>query len=104
MLNGHEPAIFATWPLQGNDDTVSIKFTNQANESVFFSAHGPWALFKLFNLAELQPNLDHPRQFALTLRLKNHQAHYQLIVDEPLNPFSLNVFSVFNLPQYILSP
>lgn len=94
-LPGLQKTTEASWP--GTDgDFVTLQFNSAPNNSTITTT-GEWAWQKILGKATLQSTSD-PQHYQVTFKLDNHQAVFDLIADNPINPYLPNILTGFRIP------
>lgn len=87
-----------SWP--DPTETIALTFTTEGDQQTTTTETGPWALFKLFDKANLQ-STDNPQHFLLTFDLNGNAAQYQLFATQLINPFIPKIVDQFRCPQQL---
>ncbi len=83
------------WPGQGNR-SARIAF-NPPGPNSSVSKTGPWAMFRLFDLA--QKKVSSEDQFTASFRMGSRTASFDVRVGSVLNPFALKALRSFRCPE-----
>ncbi len=97
----YEPGIKKTthvaWP--GNDGSfITMRFTTLNPQRPTTTMNGFWAWLHLLDQSQLQTTSD-PKTFQITFILDGNQAVYQLIADNPVNPYQSQLLASFRCPD-----
>jgi type VI secretion system protein ImpL len=68
-----------------------------AGQSGVLQAHGPWALFRLFDRGNLS-EAGSPDRYTLTFRQGDREAEFEVDAASVLNPFVPGVLQSFRCP------
>ncbi len=86
------------WSAQ-NNQSISIEFVNNQGVHVINSVNkDPWALLRILDKANIHPIADQ-QHFELTFDLNGNSIRYQLISDQPVNPFIPEILNNFKCPD-----
>ncbi len=86
-----------SWP--GPDGNfVTMRFNNPQEDDPTLTTMGSWAWLRILDHATITPSSD-SRLFKVDFTLKNNDATYQLIADNPINPYIPNVLDGFRCPE-----
>lgn len=101
QLNEFTPNEFKTVHLTWPDSDKNLAglgwiTTNEVKHNRFFK--GPWAWYHLLNQAIVQPTKN-PKRFKVTFRLGHDEMQYQLIANNPANPFLPDLLYAFRCPE-----
>ena len=83
------------WPGQGNR-SARIAF-NPPGPNASVSKTGPWAMFRLFDLAQRKAASED--QFTASFRMGSRAASFDVRVGSVLNPFTLKALRTFRCPD-----
>ncbi len=87
------------WPGQNSFGQVQIMFDPPlAGRRSGLTTEGPWAWFRILDLAGLKPTRD-PESFILTFSVGGRTAIYKLRAGSAYNPFRLKDLAQFRCPQ-----
>jgi type VI secretion system protein ImpL len=96
--HGAPSATQVTWPGPSGMSTVRLVFDPvPAGGAAALEASGPWALFRLFDLGNLQ-QAGSAERYQLTFRSGERQAIFELRAGSVLNPFARGVLREFRCP------
>ncbi len=84
-----------TWPKQGH---ATFALTQNANKTVFFEETGPWAVFRLLANGRLLSTRN-SQVFQLIFNANGTPVSYELLADQPINPFIPMILSGFRCPE-----
>lgn len=88
------------WPI-GKDDNVSLQFINSAGQGPLKSVNSPWGWFRLIDtIGNIQPT-QNGRKFQLSFTTEGYGANFDLIADQPLNPFIPDMLTTFSCPEQL---
>jgi type VI secretion system protein ImpL len=76
------------WPGPNDTGQVRIQMLPPLQGSSGVSKVGPWALFRLFDEAQIT-RTSNPTIFIITFNLQGREAKFQLIANSAINPFQL---------------
>lgn len=94
---GVKRTVHCTWP--GEDGAfVGMRFTTLNPERPSSMQKGFWSWFHLLDESQIQSTND-PKIFQVTFTLDNNQAVYQLVADNPVNPYQPQLLSSFRCPD-----
>jgi type VI secretion system protein ImpL len=97
--HGPATATQVTWPGPTGMSTVRVAFDPEpSGGSGTLQASGPWALFRLFDQANLQ-RAGSAERYQLTFRSGEREAVFELRAGSVLNPFAGNVLRQFRCPN-----
>ncbi|NOQ64399.1 MAG: type VI secretion system membrane subunit TssM [Methyloprofundus sp.] len=78
------------WPGPNNSGQVRIQLVPPIQGSRSgLSKEGPWALFRLFDQADIRPT-SNPAVFIMTFNIQGREAKFELRANSAVNPFQLN--------------
>jgi type VI secretion system protein ImpL len=100
VVNAHGPVQSTpiTWPGPNRMDHVRLVFDPPAPGTTgVIEAHGPWALFRLFDQGEIARG-GAAERYTLTFHLGARSASFDLRADSVLNPFAPGVLHDFRCP------
>ncbi len=100
VTNTHGPVQSTpiTWPGPSGMDQVRLVFDPPAPGTTgVIEAHGPWALFRLFDQGEIARSGSAER-YTLSFHLGDRSATFELRADSVLNPFAPGVLHEFRCP------
>jgi len=87
------------WPGPDNTGQVSIQLSPQVSGSASgLTQEGPWALFRLFDLAQITPT-PNPVIFILKFNIQDREATFQLRAGSAVNPFLSKNLHNFACPR-----
>lgn len=76
------------WPGPNGSEQVRIQLLPPLQGVSGISKEGPWALFRLFDEAQMTRTSD-PAEFVMTFRIQEREAKFELDADSAVNPFQL---------------
>jgi type VI secretion system protein ImpL len=82
------------WPGPNNAGQVSIEMLPPTHGSSGLSKVGPWALFRVFDEAQISRTSD-PTMFIMTFNIEGREAKFELRADSAINPFQLSDLAAF---------
>ncbi len=82
------------WPGPNNSGQVSIEMLPPIQGSSGLSKEGPWALFRVFDEAQISRTSD-PTLFIMTFNIDGREAKFELRADSAINPFQLSDLEPF---------
>ena len=88
-----------SWP-SGNDDLVTMEFTNKAGQSTIMNKNSPWALFQVLQEADIKP-LMAKNQAYVTFKKDAFAAKYQTITEDGFNIKDIAQISQFNINEHL---
>ncbi|HEX4917256.1 MAG TPA: type VI secretion system membrane subunit TssM [Limnobacter sp.] len=89
----HEPKHRVRWGGQLPSDTISVR----ASEGKPKTFRGPWALFRLFDTAQLQAT-DRPELVRASFTLEGRKFDFELMANSAFNPLTLAELRQFRCP------
>jgi type VI secretion system protein ImpL len=96
-LTSGGPSIIVTWPSVRLASVVRLT-TGLGNAGPALMFEGPWALFRLFDLFEMQPSTQQPERFSVVMNLDGRRARVEVISASVFNPFQLREVKQFRCP------
>jgi type VI secretion system protein ImpL len=88
-----------TWPGPGGSGQVTMEVSPPAaGGRSAMTLMGPWALFRLFDRASIEPTAQ-PEEFRVTFEIGGRKAVYALTASSVLNPFRLPALHAFSCPE-----
>jgi type VI secretion system protein ImpL len=97
--HGPVRATTINWPGPGGSGQVTMEvFPPPAGGRSAITLMGPWALFRLFDRARIEPTAQ-PEEFRVTFELSGRSAVYALTASSVLNPFRLPALHAFSCPE-----
>ncbi|MCR2747166.1 type VI secretion system membrane subunit TssM [Limnobacter parvus] len=81
------------WGGQSPSSTLRIR----ASEGAYKTYNGPWALFRLFDSAQIQ-NTERPEKFKAIFTLEGKQFEFEVMANSAFNPLRLNELRQFRCP------
>jgi len=88
-----------TWPAPGGSGQVTMEVSPPpASGRSAVTLMGPWALFRLFDRASIEPT-GQPEEFRVTFDIGGRKAVYALTASSVLNPFRLPALHSFSCPE-----
>lgn len=82
------------WPGPNNSGQVTIEMLPPIKGSSGLSKEGPWALFRIFDEAQISRTSD-PTLFIMTFNIDGREAKFELRADSAINPFQLSDLEAF---------
>ena len=98
--NGNKKIHTFHWPDISDKQNIDLIFIDENGKQTNKTLTGTWALFRVFDSAQLQQQKD-TRHFELTFDLNGQAARYLLIAENPVNPFIPNIIQQFQLPSVL---
>jgi type VI secretion system protein ImpL len=96
--SGPRKADHIFWSAQSNQ-SISIEFVStQGKHEISSISADPWALLRIFDKANIHP-AGTPGHFELTFDLNGNSIMYQIISDQPVNPFVPEIMTNFQCPS-----
>jgi type VI secretion system protein ImpL len=86
------------WPGPNDSGQVSIQLLPPLSDSSGLSKVGPWALFRLFDEAQISRTSD-PTLFIMTFNIQGREAKFELRASSAVNPFQLSDLQSFKCLQ-----
>lgn len=86
------------WPGPNDSGQVSIELLPPLPASSGLSKVGPWALFRLFDEAQISRTSD-PTLFIMTFNIQGREAKFELRASSAVNPFQLSNLRSFRCLQ-----
>lgn len=62
---------------------------------------GPWAVFRMFDDAQINPSLKQPEKFTAIFNVDGKKAEFEVITSSVQNPFRLKELEQFNCPSIL---
>jgi len=88
-----------TWPKAAGSGQVTMEVSPpSAGGRSAVTLMGPWALFRLFDLASIEPTAQ-PEEFRVTFDIGGRKAVYALTASSVRNPFQLPALHAFRCPD-----
>lgn len=89
------------WPGPNNSGQVSLQISPPVTGDISgISFEGPWALFKLFDQAKINP-LGSSEKFILAFDIDGRESTLELRANSAFNPFQLNELQNFRCPTQL---
>lgn len=88
---------YFVWPSQQPELPVTFSIHSITGENFETTEYGPWAFFRLLAQANIQPIQNDSTTLQFMLDLNNNAVQYLLKTDNPVNPFTPNIISGFQL-------
>jgi type VI secretion system protein ImpL len=85
-----------TWPTFSLQPTMQLAFDPPGGE---IRESGPWALFRLFGHARMQPQTGSPDRYSLSFQVGDRQAVFELRVLTAANPLTPGLLQEFRCPS-----
>ena len=83
------------------DELLSqIDVLNTDGSRITRHAEGPWDLFRLLELARVDPTAQRDR-FRVTFNLEGRGGSFELLASSVLNPFGLGALEDFRCPEHL---
>lgn len=82
------------WPGPNDSGQVSIQLLPPLPDNSGLSKVGPWALFRLFDAAQISKTSD-PTLFIMTFKIQKREAKFELRASSAVNPFQLSDLRAF---------
>ena len=98
-MGGSQRATQIMWPTFSLQPTMRLVFDPPAAGSEALEATGPWAMFRLFGRARMQPQPTTPDHYTLTFQVGARQAVFDVRVPGGSNPLSLGLLQDFRCPS-----
>ncbi len=86
------------WPGPNDSGQVRIQLMPIQQGKSGIDKQGPWALFRLFDEAQISPTSD-PTLFIMTFRIQGREAKFELQANSAINPFQLPDLQAFQCLQ-----
>lgn len=77
---------------------ITMRFITLNPQHPHMTMNGFWAWFHLLDQSHLQTTND-PKTFQITFTLQGNQAVYQLVADNPVNPYQPQLLASFRCPN-----
>ncbi|MFT4928267.1 MAG: type VI secretion system protein ImpL [Phenylobacterium sp.] len=91
-------AVNMSWPLIPGQEEANIQFTSLKGRKVASSTKGPWSLFKMLDLAQLE-STGQQSVYRVTFSEKKFDAKFELRADSEFNPLGARLLQNFTLPM-----
>jgi type VI secretion system protein ImpL len=88
-----QPTHRIQWGGQSPSTTLRVR----ASEGNYKTYNGPWALFRLFDAAQIQ-NTERPEKFRATFNLDGKQFEFEVLANSAFNPLRLTELKQFRCP------
>ena len=88
-----QPTHRIQWGGQSPSTTLRVR----ASEGNHKTYNGPWALFRLFDAAQIQ-NTERPEKFKATFNLEGKQFEFEVLANSAFNPLRLSELRQFRCP------
>lgn len=89
------------WPnLEDINGTTSIQFIDKQGKKTTFSGVGPWGWWQVLKQAEIKPS-DQDQAWVAIFKVGGQNAQMAFYTNTTENPFDLNRFSNFRLPNQL---
>jgi len=95
FVNGRPSATRLVWPSLNPGNQIKL-VANVGGSSPSLSADGPWALFRLFDMARIEGG--QPDRYRLTFSFEGRKATFELRASSIRNPFRLRELDQFRCP------
>jgi len=86
-----------THRIQWGGQLPSTTLRVRASEGNYKTYNGPWALFRLFDAAQIQ-NTERPEKFRATFNLDGKQFEFEVLANSAFNPLRLTELKQFRCP------
>lgn len=87
-------------PLGGTQIQLQISVSDQdITASQIYE--GPWAVFRMFDNAQINPSLKQPEKFTAIFNVDGKRAEFEVITSSVQNPFRLKELEQFNCPSIL---
>jgi type VI secretion system protein ImpL len=96
--SGTQRATQMMWPTFSLEPIMRVVFDPPAPGGEALQASGPWALFRLFGMAHMQPQAGTADRVTVTFKVGARQVVYDLRVPGGGNPFNLGMLQDFRCP------
>jgi len=101
QVTSFQPGIKKTnnlsWP-GNNGSSVTMQFETISATSPSKTFTGPWAWLRVVSQSILE-STNNPQEYQITFTLNKDKARYQLIADNPINPYQTQILSAFRAPN-----
>jgi type VI secretion system protein ImpL len=96
----HGPTVpmSVTWPGTAGRGQVSIQLTPPSTSGESPRFEGPWALFRLFDRAQID-NMGQPERFRATFTIDGRKAVFEVTTSSVQNPFRMSELANFSCPS-----
>ena len=91
-------AVNMSWPLDPGQEDAKIQFTPLQGKKVAASTKGPWSLFKMLDLAQLETT-SQQSVYRVTFSENKFDAKFELRADSEYNPLGARLLQNFTLPM-----
>lgn len=91
------PPVSVQWPGPLATNQISLQVTLESGGEEIQSFEGPWALFRLFDRAQITRNVQ-PERFRATFRIAGRRIAYDVITSSVQNPFRFPELQAFRCP------
>lgn len=88
-----QPSHRIQWGGQAPSNTLRIR----ASEGTHKTYNGPWALFRMFDAAQIE-NTERPEKFKARFVLDGKQFEFEVLANSAFNPLRLNELRQFRCP------
>ncbi|MDB5820935.1 MAG: type secretion protein IcmF, partial [Rhizobacter sp.] len=92
---GNTAPVTITWPSTRVASQIKLAATPSTAPGLTFD--GPWALFRMFDRAEIVPTAQ-PERFAVLVNLDGHKVRFEVTSSSVFNPFRLRDIQQFRCP------
>lgn len=93
------PPMQLNWPDEMDASIAQVIFTNTDGQQAILQEDGAWAWLKLLNNGNFQKIPNAPQQYQVTFDKDGNAANAIITLDQRTNPFSMNLFKDFRLPD-----
>jgi type VI secretion system protein ImpL len=100
LTYAHGPVrpVAMSWPGPNDSGQVRIQLLPPLQGYSGLSKEGPWALFRLFDVAHIA-RTSNPSMFIMTFNIQGREAKFELQANSAVNPFQLNELQSFRCLQ-----
>lgn len=88
------------WPSINNTTIASFSKPHGESDRVYLQEMGDWAVFRLFDDATIASS-QNTQLYQLTFNVDNKEVSYELLADQPVNPFIPDFISAFRSPEQL---
>jgi type VI secretion system protein ImpL len=92
---GNTTPVTIAWPSARVASQIRLAATPSTSPGLSFD--GPWALFRMFDRAEIVPSAQ-PERFAVLVNLDGHKVRFEVTSSSVFNPFRLRDIQQFRCP------
>lgn len=89
-----QPAQRITWGGHAPSSVLRVR----VSEGAYKTFNGPWALFRLFDTAKIEPT-ESPEKFRARFQLDGKQFDFEVLANSAFNPLRLNELRQFRCPS-----